>query len=116
MDCRSKKKTWQNIMLSLTKKSRVETLQHRSLEVAKSENSKSRNRHIAQSFGYQEIEMSQTLVIRSPKVLKCEILKTQNRRITQSNGYWDFRYQEVEKLETLNIRSLEVPKCEIPKT
>jgi hypothetical protein len=87
-------------MLSLTKKSRVETLQHRSTE------------------GFRipgDGEVKTLNIRRSPEVPKCEIPKTQNRRITRSNGYRDFGYREMEKSETLNIRSPEVPKSETPK-
>jgi hypothetical protein len=54
-----------------------ETHINRSLEVAKCETPKSRNRRIAWSvgyrdFGYREMEMSKTHIIRSPEVPKCE--------------------------------------------
>jgi hypothetical protein len=77
----SMKTPFQSFDYQEMEKSRVETLQHRSPEVAKCETLKSRNRCIAQSFGYwnfgyREMEMSETLIIRSPKVPKGKISKS----------------------------------------
>jgi hypothetical protein len=91
--------------------------------VPKSRNAKPRNRETGaslevsatRSFGYREIEMSQTLVIRSPEVPKCEIPKTRNRRTTRSIEYRDFGYREMEMSETLINRSPEIAKCKMAK-
>jgi hypothetical protein len=107
-------------MLSLTEKSRVETLQHRSPEVAKCETPKSRNRHIAQSF--MDTRVSDTGRWRCQRlstsgVPKCRNAKSQKPEIGASLEVLDtgFRLPGDGDVRDSHhqVRSPEVPKCEI---
>jgi hypothetical protein len=95
-------------------KSRVETLQHRSPEVAKCETPKSRNRRITRSLatgfripGDRDVRDSHHQESRSAE-MKSSGVKTRNRRTTRSIGYRDFGYREMEMSETLINRSPEI--------
>jgi hypothetical protein len=73
--------------------SRVETLHHRSPEVAKCETSKSRNRHINKdsSFGYRELEVYQKL------------------NSISDTGSWKCRNTSSQKCRNAAMRNAEIP-------